>query len=95
MGASFMCKPCSQRLLRFRSVKGLNDFAVVRCTNQEELNMSWSRKGALLGAIVGLLVLFVVAINRGTVGQIAIIALIMWPAIGALIGWAVGKILSK
>lgn len=52
--------------------------------------MSWSRKGALLGAIAGILVVIVV---KG--GGANLWHLLIWPMVGSLSGWAAGKIISK
>lgn len=56
--------------------------------------MSWSRKGALLGAILGLLVIVVIGYIRGG-ATVTLWHLVLGPIIGAMSGWAVGKIVSK
>ena len=52
--------------------------------------MSWSRKGALLGAIAGILA---VIVFRG--GSASVLHFIIWTVVGSLSGWAAGKIMSK
>lgn len=57
--------------------------------------MSWSRKGAILGFILGLVVIFVIGKNHGATGSLTLWDFTLWPGFGALSGWAAGKILAK
>lgn len=60
--------------------------------------MSWSRKGALLGALLGFLIVTLLAFNANTNGggsHISMTHMIFWTILGSLCGWGVGKVLSK